>query len=179
MYKIYLNSNNLDLVSSSIIEYPEISNINIINDCLEASINDISIIDSIISNLILDFSLKVNGIILPDVYSYNQEDIKLYLDNTKLDISYLEDYLLYVLARSLDHNLVNSIINSMIKLDQEHFNTLKVYISTNGNVLKSSKLLYLHRNTLIYRLNKINDILEINLNKPKTIHCISFILELI
>lgn len=179
MYNIYIISNNIDLVASSLNEYHEVSKIYIDNKYLKANIDDISIVDSIISNLILDFSLNVKVIIVPEKYNYNTIELLSYLSNSKKEISYLEDYLLYVLARSLDHELVNEIINGLINLDQEHFNTLKVYINTNGNVLKSSKLLYLHRNTLIYRLNKINDILNINLNKPKTIHCMSFILELI
>ena len=42
--------------------------------------------------------------------------------------------------------------------------TLKVYIDCNCNALDASKKLFVHRNTMRYRLNKIEEILNISLN---------------
>ena len=44
------------------------------------------------------------------------------------------------------------------------FKTLAVYLDNNGNVTKTAKDLYLHRSTLVYRLNKIQEILELNID---------------
>ncbi|WP_270507633.1 helix-turn-helix domain-containing protein, partial [Paraclostridium sordellii] len=45
-------------------------------------------------------------------------------------------------------------------------NTLKVYIFNNSNLLSTSKKLFIHRNTLIYRINKIKTILEKDIDDP-------------
>lgn len=44
------------------------------------------------------------------------------------------------------------------------FKTLAVYLDNNGNVTQTAKDLYLHRSTLVYRLNKIQEILELNID---------------
>lgn len=47
---------------------------------------------------------------------------------------------------------------------KEYLNTLKVYIQSNGNWTYTKDHLHIHGNTLSYRLNRIKDILNINLN---------------
>lgn len=44
--------------------------------------------------------------------------------------------------------------------------TLKIYLFNNCNLINTSKALYVHRNTLIYRVNKIKSILENSLDDP-------------
>lgn len=46
----------------------------------------------------------------------------------------------------------------------DYFNTLKVYLESDKNAIKASERLYIHRNTINYRLNKIKEISAINLN---------------
>lgn len=43
-------------------------------------------------------------------------------------------------------------------------NTLKVYLKCNGSTQKSAKLLFVHRNTVLYQLKKIEEILGMDLN---------------
>ena len=49
----------------------------------------------------------------------------------------------------------------------EFYNTLKEYLLHGNNVSMTSKHLYIHRNTMIYRLSKINEILGVDINDPK------------
>jgi len=52
--------------------------------------------------------------------------------------------------------------------DQELAKTLCIYLRNNGSQAKTAKELWIHRSSLIYRLKKIEEILEINLNDYKT-----------
>lgn len=47
--------------------------------------------------------------------------------------------------------------------------TLKAYILSNGNTAKISESLYIHRNTVNYRLKKMEELFKINLNDFSTI----------
>ncbi|MGG1598250.1 helix-turn-helix domain-containing protein [Paenibacillus naphthalenovorans] len=44
------------------------------------------------------------------------------------------------------------------------FHTLRVYLERNGNIKETSDALFIHRSTLLYRLDKIRDLLQIDLN---------------
>ena len=46
--------------------------------------------------------------------------------------------------------------------------TLEAYFNCHGNLSKTAKALIVHRNTLLYRINLINDIAGIDLNRPET-----------
>ena len=49
----------------------------------------------------------------------------------------------------------------------EFYNTLKEYLLHGNNVSMTSKHLYIHRNTMIYRLSKINEMLGVDINDPQ------------
>lgn len=61
----------------------------------------------------------------------------------------------------------NDIIKPLIEYDKlnnsELIRTLKVYFECDGNMKKISEKMYMHYNTIIYRLHKIKDITGINL----------------
>jgi hypothetical protein len=48
----------------------------------------------------------------------------------------------------------------------EFYNTLKAYLLQGGNVSATARQLFIHRNTMIYRLSKINEILGVDINEP-------------
>ena len=50
----------------------------------------------------------------------------------------------------------------------EFYESLKQYLLSGNNVGMAAKKLFVHRNTMIYRLQKINELLKINLNEPDT-----------
>ncbi|MGM0641905.1 MAG: PucR family transcriptional regulator [Thermotogota bacterium] len=59
-------------------------------------------------------------------------------------------------------------IFDLIKNDKnkntEYFETLKLYLKNNSNIVKTAEELFIHRNTLSYRIKKIEDILGFELN---------------
>lgn len=46
--------------------------------------------------------------------------------------------------------------------------TLDAFFSCHGNLSETAKVLIVHRNTLLYRMNRINDIAQIDLERPET-----------
>jgi PucR family transcriptional regulator, purine catabolism regulatory protein len=46
--------------------------------------------------------------------------------------------------------------------------TLEAFFTCHGNLSQTAESLFVHRNTLLYRMNRINQIAEIDLNRPET-----------
>ncbi|GAB1421235.1 PucR family transcriptional regulator [Anaerolineales bacterium] len=46
--------------------------------------------------------------------------------------------------------------------------TLEAFFACHGNLSQTAEVLIVHRNTLLYRMNRINEIAEIDLNRPET-----------
>ena len=46
--------------------------------------------------------------------------------------------------------------------------TLEAYFNCHGNLSQTAASLIVHRNTLLYRMNRINEIAGIDLNRPET-----------
>lgn len=46
--------------------------------------------------------------------------------------------------------------------------TLEAFFGCHGNLSQTAEMLIVHRNTLLYRMNRINQIAEIDLNRPET-----------
>jgi purine catabolism regulator len=63
-------------------------------------------------------------------------------------------------------------IGDLVQHDKEQNDsmceTLEIYLKANGNVAESARLLYIHSNTLTYRLKKISSILQRDLNDGQT-----------
>ena len=49
----------------------------------------------------------------------------------------------------------------------EFYKTLKEYLLMGNNVNLAAKKLFIHRNTMVYRLSKIHELLQIDLNDPE------------
>lgn len=49
----------------------------------------------------------------------------------------------------------------------EMVQTLQAYFEHNGNISRTAESLYIHRNTLVYRLERISDILDLDLANPE------------
>lgn len=78
-----------------------------------------------------------------------------------------------ILARSLPSNLLQAIQLQILLLmgeDPETLTTVQVYLENNLNASVTAKKLYIHRNTLQYRLDKFTEKTEINLKDfPSTL----------
>lgn len=103
----------------------------------------------------VDILLKVVPKLYPDhnIFEYDQFSLESILSVTLAHLDY-ENY-------SVPE------INSLKKFDMEnstdYLETLRVYLELIGNSKKVSEALNIHRNTLLYRINKIEDVLSIDL----------------
>lgn len=71
------------------------------------------------------------------------------------DRKLLEKYLNKVLDPLLTHDKLNQ---------GELFDTMNVYLNENANIMEASNRLFIHRNTLKYRIKKIENLLNVNLH---------------
>lgn len=75
--------------------------------------------------------------------------------------------LIYQLPTTLCNLFLNEVFkgNSLEQLDGEMFHTIQVFFENNLNVSETSRQLYVHRNTLVYRLDKIQKLTGLDLRK--------------
>lgn len=63
-------------------------------------------------------------------------------------------------------------LGSLVEYDHKNhadlIKTLEAFFQCHGNLSQTAELLIVHRNTLLYRMNRINEIAEIDLNRPET-----------
>ncbi len=86
------------------------------------------------------------------------------------------DYsLLYIIDRILSDPKLNRLCSWDAKLLQkydlengtDYFLTYSTYLANDRNVVHTSRLLHIHRNTLMYRLDKIHDLISTDEEKPE------------
>lgn len=105
---------------------------------------------------------------------YNaQKAVKLLkIDKEKNRIISYSDIGIYRLLFEVDKqeemkNFYQETLGALIEYDLENsnnlLNTLEVYIEQNGNLPKTAELLFIHKNTLIYRIRRIEEILQCDL----------------
>ena len=64
-----------------------------------------------------------------------------------------------------DHSLL-TILHYDKKNDTQYYNTLRAYLINERNIPKTSSALIIHRTTLTYRLQKIHELFNLNLDDP-------------
>ncbi|NLY39330.1 MAG: hypothetical protein GX044_08540 [Firmicutes bacterium] len=98
-----------------------------------------------------------------------------------------DNYVLYHLihnaAQTMDlYKLCHPAVIRLLNYDQEngsnYYQTLRVYMNNDKNLVESAKALFIHRNTLVYRINKIMEIINLDLNNEniKSHLLISFVM---
>lgn len=55
-----------------------------------------------------------------------------------------------------------------VRQNADLIKTLEAFFNCHGNLSQTAESLIVHRNTLLYRMNRINEIAEIDLNRPET-----------
>ena len=101
------------------------------------------------------------------VIDYEELGFQRLILNT-IDEEELEEYARYILGKVKEY-------------DEKHqtffLKTMEAYVLYNGNINKTSAELYIHRNTCIYRITKINELFQIDLDNPYTradiLNCLS------
>lgn len=96
----------------------------------------------------------------------------------KKNVYYYTDMMIYDLlgnAISFD-NLLSLYSNTVAELDvfdrennTEFLQTLEVFLEHNCNTSKAAQELHLHRNTMMYRMERIEDILQVDLKMPEVV----------
>jgi purine catabolism regulator len=88
-------------------------------------------------------------------------------------IFFFSDYIFYVLFDQMDDNNIFSYVRHpaldiLAAFDAEKgsdlYNTLKVYAQAGFNKIKAAELLFLHRNTVNYRIQQIENLCNIDLS---------------
>lgn len=97
-----------------------------------------------------------------------------------------EIFLLQPLALFRKENIIPEELAHLFTYDAVHetelVKTLKVYLYWRNDINKTAKQLHIHRNTLIYRLNKIRDLTEVEIDDPEiawTFQLVFFVLRLL
>ncbi|QQK08359.1 PucR family transcriptional regulator [Miniphocaeibacter halophilus] len=158
-FYIIINSNNFD---KKLIEQSINNTINEVNNY--CNIKPLCIIgDSIdkldkIPNKIHDLELALS------IYFLKKDKaVFIYEKDTIIEQFFLKNKDNYYLKQFIE-NTIGNIIDNKSKDSLDLFKTLYEYLKTGCNTLRASKNLYIHRNTLTYRLKKIEKILECDLN---------------
>jgi purine catabolism regulator len=63
---------------------------------------------------------------------------------------------------------LGSLIDYDMRQHADLIKTLEAFFACHGNLSQTAEVLIVHRNTLLYRMNRINEIAEIDLNRPET-----------
>ncbi|MFZ5808917.1 MAG: PucR family transcriptional regulator [Chloroflexota bacterium] len=87
---------------------------------------------------------------------------------------YYSDLSVYRLLLQLEHSpelmaFQEEILGALLATDnpEELLHTLEAFFAHNGNLSQTAEALYIHRNTLVYRLERISAITKIELDKPE------------
>ncbi|MDZ4763694.1 MAG: helix-turn-helix domain-containing protein [Chloroflexota bacterium] len=92
------------------------------------------------------------------------------------DPLYIGDLGVYQLILSLNDReklmeFCERTLGSLLKYDKSQqadlIKTLEAFFTCHGNLSQTADMLIVHRNTLLYRMNRINDIAQIDLNRPE------------
>lgn len=66
------------------------------------------------------------------------------------------------------HELLGALVEYDRRHNAELVKTLEAFFACNGNNVRTAEMLHLHRNTLLYRLERIRDITGLDLDEPET-----------
>ena len=111
---------------------------------------------------------------LPLYYSQSKKTLDFCKNSNSNDhIFYYDDYKYYDLISYAikSHNPLNYCWSTILKIktydeknSTDYLNTLFEYLNCNKSISKAAEKLFIHKNTVSYRINKLKAIFEINLN---------------
>ncbi|MGE7904628.1 PucR family transcriptional regulator [Peribacillus sp. NPDC094092] len=70
------------------------------------------------------------------------------------------------------------VLKPLANHDGHLLETLIVFLDTNGNVTRTAEKLYIHRRTMTYRLQKIKDLINMELDDPENLFILRFCLKM-
>ncbi|GKW45304.1 PucR family transcriptional regulator [Planococcus sp. NCCP-2050] len=75
-------------------------------------------------------------------------------------------------------NYIESVLGEISQADNELFISLKTYLEENGNVSRTAEKLFIHRRTMTYRLQKIQELLMMDLDNAEHRFILQFCIKL-
>ncbi|MEZ7173233.1 PucR family transcriptional regulator [Sporosarcina sp. OR05] len=76
-------------------------------------------------------------------------------------------------------NYANTLLSPLLQgSNKELLDTLQMYLNENGNATKTSEKLFIHRRTLTYRLQKIEELLNVNMDDAESRFILQFCLKI-
>lgn len=108
----------------------------------------------------------------------NKSDTKKIIDFSKLGFlkTLFDIHSLETLIQFRDET-----VGKLIGYDQQHdtdlMGTLTAYVQTGRNIQQAAEKLYVHSNTIKYRIKKINEILDCNVTNPEDYNTLIFAVE--
>lgn len=113
---------------------------------------------------------------IPDAFAEVLQTVRLFRDSGSGHLTVcVKDYaVLHLLDKNIDRQHLSAFsrkcLGRLIAYDKENgtqlLHTLDTYFSVSGNITEAAKHMYIHRNTYIYRLDKIKDILKDDFTSP-------------
>ncbi len=84
--------------------------------------------------------------------------------------------------RGLATEFCDYVLGTLVDYDRAHdtdlLHTLRVYFRSNGNAIVAARRLFLHRNSLQYRLDRIAEVLDCDLHDPQTRLALNLAIEM-
>lgn len=122
-------------------------------------------------------SYSFSNILYAHLYYFQSLEILPYLPETSdTSIMFYEDYCIsHLIKRFEKSNVLFSAIHPDILFlnrydslnNTEYTNTLKCYLQSDRNAIKSAAKLNIHKSTFFYRLSKISDLIDVNITDSK------------
>ncbi|MGM0900532.1 MAG: PucR family transcriptional regulator [Bacillota bacterium] len=89
------------------------------------------------------------------------------------------EILIHLTSEPFVQNYTENVLYPLLKEEHKELEeTLKVYLNENGNVSRASEKLYIHRRTMTYRITKIQELLNMDLDDAKNRFILSFCLNI-
>lgn len=102
------------------------------------------------------------------VAHFEDHSVYHFLDTNIKDIE-LDDFFMKCLGKLYEHDTMHS---------TSYLTTLENYFMTNLNISETAKVMFLHRNTLIYRIEKIKEIMDTDLKNSEELFQIQLALKI-
>lgn len=83
----------------------------------------------------------------------------------KLELAYLFEHCPKERMAAFCDRVLGGLLRKEPEYRQEMLRTLEVYLDNDGQLSETAKKLYIHRNTASYRMDKISELLEVDLKK--------------
>lgn len=113
---------------------------------------------------------------ISEAFADVQQTVKLFRESSsKQSIVSVKDYgVLHLLDKNIDRQHLSAFarrcLGRLLAYDQDNgtqlMQTLDTYFAMSGNITEAAKRMYIHRNTYIYRLDKIKDLLKDDFTRP-------------